>query len=117
MYLSKLTLKNFRQFSEEDPLEVDFQPGVVALAGPNDSGKTAIIDGIRYLLRTRDQDYQLFQDDDYYISPNNEQANYFTISVIFEDLSCEDRARYLEYLTYPIDSSGTRKRMKMLSFS
>lgn len=109
MYLSKLTLKNFRQFSEEDPLEVDFQPGVVALAGPNDSGKTAIIDGIRYLLRTRDQDYQLFQDDDYYISPNNEQANYFTISVIFEDLSCEDRARYLEYLTYPIDSSGTRK--------
>lgn len=36
MYLSKLTLKNFRQFSEEDPLEVDFQPGVVALAGPNE---------------------------------------------------------------------------------
>lgn len=108
MYLSKIVLKNFRQFSEDEPLEVEFQPGVVALAGPNDSGKTAIIDAIRYLLTTRDQEYSPYLVDDYYIDPEGKQTTKFTIDTVFDDLSEKDIAQYLEYLTYPLDSEGNR---------
>ena len=108
MYLSKIVLKNFRQFSEDEPLEVEFQPGVVALAGPNDSGKTAIIDAIRYLLTTRDQEYSPYLVDDYYIDPEGKQTTKFTIDTVFDDLSEKDIVQYLEYLTYPLDSEGNR---------
>jgi predicted ATP-dependent endonuclease of OLD family len=52
MYLSKLTISGFRQFGQGDAAaELTFQPGVTALIGKNDSGKTAIIDAVRYALR------------------------------------------------------------------
>jgi predicted ATP-dependent endonuclease of OLD family len=47
MYLSKLTISGFRQFGQGDAAaELTFQPGVTALVGTNDSGKTAIIDAV-----------------------------------------------------------------------
>ena len=51
MYLSKLRLWNFRKYSEGNDgspgLEVCFHNGLNALAGENDSGKTAIVDAMR----------------------------------------------------------------------
>ena len=48
MYLSVLKLENFRQFGQANcGLEVTFNPGVTALVGENDAGKTAVIDAIR----------------------------------------------------------------------
>ena len=60
MYISNLRLWNFRTFGSPDykidlkvpHLEVDFKPGINVLIGENDTGKTAIIDAIRYVLRT-----------------------------------------------------------------
>jgi len=53
MYLSILRRWNFRKYSagsgDEPGLEVHFQNGVNVLIGENDSGKTAIVDGIRYV--------------------------------------------------------------------
>mgnify|MGYP006079212997 FL=1 len=47
MYLSKLTISGFRKFGQVDAAaELTFQPGVTALIGKNDSGKTAIIDAV-----------------------------------------------------------------------
>jgi predicted ATP-dependent endonuclease of OLD family len=54
MYLSEVVIRNFRQFgSPEQPFRLELQPGVTALVGENDSGKTAVIDAIRYALLTR----------------------------------------------------------------
>lgn len=58
MYLSKLHIWNFRRFSKigesfESALlgvEVCFKDGLNVLVGENDSGKTAIVDAIRYVL-------------------------------------------------------------------
>jgi len=51
MYLSQLTIRNFRQFGEKDAeLSIELQPDMTALVGRNDSGKSAIIDAIRYVL-------------------------------------------------------------------
>jgi len=60
MYLYELKLWNFRKYglvgntfeSAEPGLIVQFQQGVNVLIGENDSGKTTIVDAIRYVLRT-----------------------------------------------------------------
>lgn len=57
MYLSTLKLWNFRKYNEgpdgKPGLVVHFHEGVNVLIGENDSGKTAIVDAIRYVLRTK----------------------------------------------------------------
>lgn len=68
MYLSKLFMSGFRQFGQEDAsVELTFQPGVSALIGKNDSGKTAIIDAVRYALLSRDQMYFKVQPEDFHV--------------------------------------------------
>ncbi len=61
MYLSILRLWNFRKYcagaGNEPGVEVHFQDGVNVLIGENDSGKTAIVDAIRYVLRTQRRVY------------------------------------------------------------
>ena len=61
MYLSKLRLWNFRKYgvcgenldSPEPGLYLQLEQGLNVLIGENDSGKTAIIDAIRYTLGTQ----------------------------------------------------------------
>lgn len=48
MYLCNLTLFGFKSFV--DRLNIDFQPGVTALVGPNGCGKSNIADAIRWVL-------------------------------------------------------------------
>ena len=57
MFLSTLRLWNFRKYSSGEDgrpgLEVNFHEGVNVLIGENDSGKTAIVDAIRYVFNTQ----------------------------------------------------------------
>ena len=48
MYLSNLTLFGFKSFI--DRLQIDFQPGMTAVVGPNGCGKSNILDAIRWVL-------------------------------------------------------------------
>ena len=38
----RLTVKNYRCFSDQDPLCIEIGPGLTAIVGPNNSGKSAI---------------------------------------------------------------------------
>jgi len=59
MYLSDITIKNFRQFGDGDAaLHIAFNSGITALVGRNDTGKSAVIDAIRYALLTRDTSHR-----------------------------------------------------------
>lgn len=98
MYLSRINIRNFRQFGD-DGLNVDFQPGISVLAGPNDSGKTAIVDAIRYVLTTKDQEYLGIQPDDYHTNTSGATAPAITLTCEFDDLSPAEQATFLEYLT------------------
>ncbi|RKW23952.1 ATP-dependent endonuclease, partial [Candidatus Gracilibacteria bacterium] len=57
MYLSNIKLWNFRKYGpannfESNPnLDLNFEPGLNVLIGANDSGKTAILDAIKLVLR------------------------------------------------------------------
>ena len=53
MHLSNLTIENFRCFGEgEERFDLPMRDGLTALVGENDSGKTTVIDAIRFALVT-----------------------------------------------------------------
>ena len=100
MYLSELKLTNFRKFLD---IQINFQPGVTALVGRNDSGKSAIIDAIRYALLTRDQEYIRVQPEDFYVDINGKQADEIFIRCKLECLNDAERGTFIEYLSYEED--------------
>lgn len=101
MYLAELKIKNFRQFGNpESGIVLTFNPGVTALVGENDSGKTAVVDAIRYVLLTRDTDYIRVQPSDFHISPDGVQETQITLRCKLADLSDAEKGALAEYLTY-----------------
>lgn len=100
MYLSQLQLTNFRQFGPF-PTSIDFQSGVTALVGSNDGGKTAVIDAIRYVLSTRDQEYIRVQPEDFNYPPSGgTQASEIVLRCKLSMLSIQDQGAFAEYLTF-----------------
>lgn len=51
MYIKKITIKNFRVF-DEDGITLQFNKGVNAIIGENNSGKSAVMDAIRIAYST-----------------------------------------------------------------
>lgn len=101
MYLSHLILRNFRQFGDNDhKLDLALSSGVTALVGHNDSGKSAVIDAIRYGLLTRDQSYIRVQPEDFHIDGSGAQADEIFIRCQLSDLNDDERGAFAEYLTY-----------------
>jgi len=103
MYISELQLSNFRQFGP-DTTTVNFHSGVTAIVGSNDSGKTSVVDAIRYALTTRDQEYLRVQPDDFnYPAAGGPQASTITLRCKLSDLGSRDLGAFAEYLTYEDD--------------
>jgi putative ATP-dependent endonuclease of the OLD family len=101
MYLASLKIENFRKFgSGSKALEIAFKPGLTALVGENDSGKSAIIDALRFALGTTDLEWYRLEDSDFH---SEDLSKEIRITCTFENLSAENRRVFLEYLTY--DSS------------
>lgn len=95
MYLKQITLQNFRCFGEKQVIE--FNKGLNVLVGENDSGKTAIIDAIRIVLGTTDQNWYRIESTDFYQEKKDTEIN---ISLKFSDLSQSEQATFLEYLSF-----------------
>lgn len=112
MYLSELKLWNFRKYGEHKDesaqeisgwpgLYLKFNPYLNILVGENDSGKTAIIDAIKFLLLTQSRDYIKFTREDFHQieeGHENTRANYFKIQCIFRDLKPEEASHFIEWL-------------------
>lgn len=105
MYLHELKLWNFRKYgSAEDlvndkneirkpDLKVQFQNGLNVLIGENDSGKTAIIDSIKLVLKTHSTEWiQIFLEDFY---NHNKQMR---IECIFKNLRDNEAFHFTEWL-------------------
>ncbi len=98
MYLSRLTIENFRCFgSGQDKFELRLNKGLTALVGENDGGKTAVIDALRFVLGTTDQEWQRLEDEDF-----NADADPSEIRIVckFEELNEHDKRTFVEFLTY-----------------
>lgn len=97
MYLARLTIEGFRLFGAV--FEMPLTPGLNVLAGENDSGKTAVIDAIRFALGTTSQDFLRVDDTDFHLADGN-RASEFIIRCKFEGVDQEAGGALLEHLTY-----------------
>ncbi|TSA24822.1 DUF2813 domain-containing protein [bacterium] len=92
MYLKTLKLTNFRKYKN---LIVEFKEGLNVLIGENDSGKTAIVDSIRYLLNTKSYEQVRFDVKDFY--QIDERSKTFEICGIFNGFEPEEAGNFLEW--------------------
>ncbi|KFF62607.1 chromosome segregation protein SMC [Pectobacterium brasiliense] len=102
MFISEIRIENFRLFgSAENAFVLSLNPGLTALVGENDAGKTAVVDAIRLVLGTRDQDFLRIDPDDFHqATPNSERADQVVIRLKFSGLTAADRGAFSEFLTY-----------------
>ena len=96
MYLSLMALKNFRCF-DATPHIITFNPGLTVLVGENDSGKSAIMDAIRFVLGTTDFSWCRVESSDFY---KKDMSLEIDIMCKFIDLTEAESAAFLECLTY-----------------
>jgi putative ATP-dependent endonuclease of OLD family len=105
MYLSKITIENFRCFGEgANRFELPLRSGLTALVGENEVGKTAVIDALRFVLGTTDQEWYRLEDTDFHEGGTSREIR---IVCKFEGLSARDKRAFVEYLTY--DEKGEDK--------
>lgn len=101
MYLQNIKLWNFRRFGaesfdiEKPNLNLDFTKGLNVIIGENDSGKTAIIDAIKLVLKTHSYEYIKVEEKDFY-----QDSDRFRIELTFKELSDEEAKNFTEWLTW-----------------
>ncbi|HQT85009.1 ATP-binding protein, partial [Acidiphilium rubrum] len=97
MYISEIYASGFRCFDPTAPLQLKLSPGLNILVGPNDAGKSAIIDAARYVLWTRGDDYIRPDEHDFHVGADGTRSSDFVVRCTFDDLSADEEARFLEW--------------------
>lgn len=102
MYISKIVIENFRLFGPgAQAFCLALNPGLTALVGENDAGKTAVIDAVRLVLGTRDQELLRVDTTDFHQPVGGQdRADQILIRLQFRELTLADRGAFAEYLTY-----------------
>lgn len=99
MYISEVYANGFRCFAPTAPMRLALSPGLNILVGPNDAGKSAIIDAARYVLWTRGDEYVRPVADDFHVDEAGERACDFLLRCTFDGLSADEESRFLEWCT------------------
>ncbi|WP_285395805.1 AAA family ATPase [Lysinibacillus sp. fls2-241-R2A-57] len=104
MYLESISLYNFRKYKVKEDnsagITVYFNPNFNILVGENDAGKTAIIDGIRYLLGSVSDEFERINQEDFYSPSKDEYVNDFCIEGVFGGLTDKEAGSFLEWLSF-----------------
>ncbi|MGM8361149.1 ATP-dependent nuclease [Flavobacterium sp. ARAG 55.4] len=100
MYISELKLWNFRKYgsnnvfdSSNPDLIVPFTKGLNVLIGENDSGKTAIIDAIKLVLKTHAYEWIKVENEDFHKNENR-----LRIEIEFKGLKDNQAKNFIEWL-------------------
>lgn len=99
MYLSEVYAAGFRCFPTGSPMTLKLRRGLNILVGPNDSGKTAIVDAIRFVLWTRGDEFLRLDPADFHSEPGGERVSELLIRCTFDELGPDEEARFLEWCT------------------
>ncbi|EAM8731458.1 DUF2813 domain-containing protein [Salmonella enterica] len=95
MYLAELTIKNFRKLREA---RLKFQPGLNVLVGPNNVGKSAVVDALRTLLAGHDETYPRLDGSDRHRPHEGDPTGDISFHFVFRGLSLEDEADFIAAL-------------------
>lgn len=107
MHLKRIRARNFRAFGDgtvSPSLDWELSPGMNILIGENDAGKTAVVDAIRQVLWTTSYEFVRLFEADFHISGSKRTTSLF-IEATLADLSPEQEAAVLEWLTHEADGS------------
>ncbi|WP_292392984.1 ATP-dependent nuclease [Methanoculleus sp. UBA303] len=115
MYLSELKLWNFRKYgingesieSSLPGVTVQFHEGMNVLIGENDSGKTAIIDAIRYTLGTQSGEWIRLDESDFH-TEDGKRTQELRIECTFRGFTDQEAGRFLEWLGNE-DAEGSKR--------
>lgn len=125
MFLSELNIWNFRKFGSSQEgdevkpgLSLRFNKGFNLILGENDSGKTAILDAIKFVLMTQSNDFIRLDYEDFHIPESstneNDRTDRLTIECIFRDLTNEEAQSFLEWLSFEeVPSDGYKYILKL----
>ncbi|EJB5615125.1 ATP-dependent nuclease [Klebsiella oxytoca] len=95
MYLAQLRISNFRKLEKA---ELNFQPGLNVLVGPNNVGKTAVIDALRALLAGHDEPYPRLDNEDIHRPKGGVPKGDIEFQYVFRDLDPDNEADFLAAL-------------------
>jgi len=102
MYLSELRLWNFRKFGGDNNIDlarphlvVPFKNKLNILVGENDSGKTAIIDAIKLVVKTHAIDWIKLEDSDFHNTTDN-----LRIELKFDGFNDIEASWFTEWLSW-----------------
>ena len=121
MYLHELKLWNFRKFGgggdlftdkneiRKPDLEVQFQNGLNVLIGENDSGKTAIIDSIKLVLKTHSTEWIRVSFEDFH-----EMTKRMRIECIFKELQDNEAMHFTEWLGMEGEGDEAKPYLRMI---
>lgn len=104
MHVSEIHASGFRCFGPQSPLTLELRRGLNILVGPNDSGKTAVIDIPRFVLWTRGDDYLRLDADDFHVTPHGTRVSELLLRCTLDDLLPDEEARFLEWCSIEEDN-------------
>lgn len=107
MHLKRIRATNFRAFGDGTTapvLDWELSPSMNILVGENDAGKTAVVDAIRHVLWTTSYEFVRLFDTDFHIDGVTRAQTLF-IEATLADLSPDQEAAVLEWLTHEADGS------------
>ena len=117
MYISETCASGFRCFDLAAPLQLKLSSGLDFLVGPNEAGKSAIIDAARYVLWARGDDYIRPDEHDFHFGGDGTRGCDFIVRRTFDDLSADEEARFLEMRAGRSSSRRLGKRAKPSALS
>jgi putative ATP-dependent endonuclease of OLD family len=115
MYISELKLWNFRKYGndqwdlEKPHLTVPFTPGTNVLIGENDSGKTAIIDAIKLVLKTHAYEWIKVEKEDFHRGSDK-----LRIEIILEGLVDEEAKNFTEWLGWKGKGEDAKPMLRLI---
>ncbi|HMU59600.1 MAG TPA: AAA family ATPase [Chitinophagaceae bacterium] len=108
MYLENLKIWNFRKFgvklnndnSFSPAIDINFNKNLNLLVGENDSGKTAIIDAIKFVVGTQSNDWIKLYEEDFHINKTTGvRSDWLKIECLFKGFETHEAAAFLEWVS------------------
>jgi len=115
MYISELKLWNFRKYGksawdlDKPHLLVPFNTGLNVLIGENDSGKTAILDAIKLVLKTHAYEWIKVEDIDFF-----NDSTKLRIEIIFRGLKTDEAKNFTEWLGWDGDGDQAKPVLRLI---
>lgn len=108
MYLQEVSIKNFRIFDE---FKIILNPGMNIIVGANNTGKTALLDAIRYALGTTSGEWIRVSEDDFHNA-----ETHFLIQLKFDEIAPDHASVFVEHLTHEEIEPGKRRAVLYVNY-